>query len=141
MTTSHPVDSTTRPCCQGIGNHAQGCTTTTTPDVPLPAGAHVVANWDGEYGSRLIATRTKEIEGTDTGVCVLAEQLTDGALSADASVRVDRRCEVPSDGWSDCLELTAAGARQLGLALIVAAEQLDGWASSPFGLRLAGSAR
>lgn len=24
--TPHPVDSTTRPCCQGIGNHAQGCT-------------------------------------------------------------------------------------------------------------------
>ena len=25
MTTSHPVDATTRPCCQGIGNHAQDC--------------------------------------------------------------------------------------------------------------------
>jgi hypothetical protein len=25
MTTSYPVDATTRPCCQGIGNHAQDC--------------------------------------------------------------------------------------------------------------------
>lgn len=25
MTTSHPVDSTTRPCCGGIGTHTRDC--------------------------------------------------------------------------------------------------------------------
>jgi hypothetical protein len=26
-TTTHPVDSTTRPCCDGIGRHTDECTT------------------------------------------------------------------------------------------------------------------
>lgn len=42
--TTHPVDSTTRPCCQGIGNHAQDCTTTSQ----LPTNLDFKSDQDGE---------------------------------------------------------------------------------------------
>ena len=113
-------------------------TATTHPDVPLPAGAYVVDGWDGQ--SRLIATEPKEVEGTDTGVSIDACQAPDGSLLSGPGckrVLVYERLDLydpsvehggtPRWKWGDCLDLTAAGARQLARALIAAADQLDGW--------------
>ncbi|WP_219070889.1 hypothetical protein [Candidatus Mycobacterium methanotrophicum] len=40
--TDHPIDSTTRRCCGGIGRHVRGCTGS---EVPEPAGATQVNPW------------------------------------------------------------------------------------------------
>jgi hypothetical protein len=80
---------------------------------------------------RVIATSPKEVEGTDTGVSIDACQLPDGSFVNGPieypAVRVDRCSTCPGYEWEDCLELTAAGARQLARALFRAADQLGEW--------------
>ena len=102
-------------------------TTTNIPDVPLPAGAYVQADWHDTGGQyRIVTTDARPVDATDLIVSVSAVQLPDGSIDKDESplVWVDeqvdgRRCE--------CFNITTAGARQLARALIAAAEQVDGW--------------
>lgn len=108
-------------------------TTTTQPDVPLPAGAFVIGDWgDMGDGARLIATETKEVEGADVGVSIDAPQRTDGSLVrrrlCSPRVLVYKCCDHPDYEWQDCLEMPAEAARKLARALVEAADQLDGWA-------------
>jgi hypothetical protein len=115
-------------------SHPKGITmaTITHPDLPVPAGAYVLSDWDeadNEY--RIISTAPKEVEGTDVGVSVDAPQLRDGSLISrprlNPIVRVDSRSTNPNFKWDQCLELSIAGARQVARALLEAADQLDGW--------------
>ena len=112
-------------------------TTTTHPDVPLPAGAYVLCDWDecdNEY--RILMTEPKEVEGTNTRVSIDAGQSPDGSFNEPASpprVVIDRRWgldsgDSPGSEWCDCLALSAEGACQLARALLRAASQLEEWA-------------
>ena len=66
--TPYPVDSTTRPCCGGIGNHTQACSTV----APVQLGEVI-----DEVIDRLIAQRK------DTAIAGLVSQLND----ANARIR------------------------------------------------------
>jgi hypothetical protein len=96
------------------------------PDVPLPAGAHVLIDWHDEC--RSIGT---PIEPVDAGVAIDAPQLPTGALlsrpGCNPRVFVYQRSSPPKVEWMEGLELSAAGARRLARAPFAAADQLDGW--------------
>lgn len=155
MTTTgnHPVDSATRACCQGIGRHTPDCleqrhlsvagvmvgfpeqegpamTITTVPNVPIPAGAASVGDWDGGgrlfYGS-VLATIDK-LGGwlpEDVRVCTGGSQTEDGAYA----------WEVVAGPVHPDYPLTAAQARRIGGALIAAADELNQLAVSDGGSR------
>jgi hypothetical protein len=104
------------------------------PGVPLPPGANVVDDWhEFRYEYRLIATETREVEGTNVGIELSACQFPDQSFLDDGrefpKISVLTSCP---GGWSSLgVEVAAEGARQLARALIAAADQLDGWGTDP----------
>ncbi|RAU99468.1 hypothetical protein DQP56_10640 [Mycolicibacter senuensis] len=94
-------------------------TTTTHTDLPIPTGATTVDDWEG--GGRLFTGSTmKTIEASGTlrdDVCVYTGGLQhdDGTYS----------WEVVAGNLHADHPLTAAQARQIGEALIAAADELD----------------
>jgi hypothetical protein len=105
--------------------------TTAVPDVPLPAGTRALDDW-GACGNeyRIISTDANPVEATGLLVSMVATQLRDGSISVDDShdaplVFVDELI----DGRSyERLTVSAEGARNLAAALVLAADELDGWA-------------
>jgi hypothetical protein len=125
MTTTHPVDSTTRPCCQGIGSHAHGCTTATVPTSPLPAGADRCTEWHpsevtidgGQTHYRHFASKQFPAFG---GVKVD----TSGAqfMQNDGKEYILRDVQIVSTLKGG---MTATQARQLAQAIIEAADYME----------------
>ena len=64
-------------------------TTTVTnpyPDVPIPAGAHILADWfewDNNY--RLVEGDARRVEGTNIVLSPCAAQLPDGSIDTEAA--------------------------------------------------------
>ncbi|ELR85693.1 MULTISPECIES: hypothetical protein [Mycobacterium] len=94
-------------------------TTTTIPNVPIPAGAASVGDWDGGgrlfYGS--VSATIDKLGGwlpEDVRVCTGGFQTEDGAYA----------WEVVAGPVHPDYPLTAAQARQIGEALIAAADEL-----------------
>lgn len=115
-------------------------TTTTTPDIPLPAGTFLLCEesfevWDGEY--RLIWGDGHPAASTNFVVQPWATQLPDGSIpneGADGDDMAGAQCGIHVDETRDgasyeCLTVTVAGARGLAAALLAAADEVDGWAS------------
>ncbi|KAA1247799.1 hypothetical protein F0Q45_22120 [Mycobacterium simiae] len=97
------------------------------PDIPLPPGAVYADLWSGTNSDRpyrVINGITRGVEGnSDIQVWAQAIQYADGSLDQGAldrpSVQVEAGCEA----------LSARQARELAAALIIAAGELDGWAT------------
>lgn len=100
-------------------------TTTTTPDVPLPPGTLCPDGWqDGGY--RLIAGKNRYAPGTIIGTT--AAQLPDGGLDDGSRIEAPNVWVAVSSERIDW-PMTADTARQVGCALIAAADEIDGWAT------------
>jgi len=121
-TNPHPVDSTTRTCCGGIGRHTLGC-------IPPPAGAVVVSDWydDNEPMNAPPPTVAKsgvnryfrgsswviERDNRETDMCLTVDGIQRHDGSADRYVVLDDDAMTPGQ------------ARQLAAALLMAADEID----------------
>lgn len=122
-----PVDSTTRPCCGGIGTHTPEC----LDAVPLPPGA---TGTDWEPGSRWFDDESRDVRmihghqrhvGRAAVVYAQAFQLSDGTIICD-----------DEDGPSVVVEglngegqgLARGQARAVALAISAVADENDRWA-------------
>jgi hypothetical protein len=102
-------------------------TTTDLADVPHPAGATHVADWDNDTEARRYFTgpswfvdRDGPIDH-DITVEIYGTQGTAGDVSRHIMV---------TEGEYERMELSSSDhARQFGLALIAAADEMDGWAA------------
>ena len=107
--------------------------TTTTSDlanVAHPAGATHVADWyDLQFGinqvGRYFSGSSRVVERQDQGRDVIVQ--IDGTQRADGAAT--RRILV-IDGNAEAIELSGGDARQLGRALIAAADEVDRWAAA-----------
>jgi hypothetical protein len=115
-TNPYPVDSTFHACCNGIGKHAPHC-------VAPPAGATYVADWyDMQFGIDHVrryfsgSSRVVERDGNDMSVEIYGTQGPDGDVTRHIMV---------VDGNTEAVELTSTHARQLGRALLAAADEAD----------------
>ncbi|MGQ9408931.1 hypothetical protein [Mycolicibacterium gilvum] len=119
-TTEHPVDSTTRPCCGGIGRHTRDC----RPDVAPPPGANPDMWIDGvrDVWRQVGAVAVSRDPLKCPTVTVLAEQRRDGSLGC-----IDVTLDVAM-GRSDT-GMAAVQARQLARLLTEAADLAERWAS------------
>ncbi len=97
-----PVDSTTRPCCGGIGDHTQEC--------DAPADARTITPRD-EDGRRHFTGTRRHL--TTVSVTLAGTQNTDGAVSRHAVI------------YAPDAELDPGQLRQLAAALLDAADELD----------------
>ncbi len=111
MTTPHPVDSTTRPYCRGIGNHAQDCAAATAaPSWCLPGTVP-------ECSTRPTAGAFGWVREISEDVWIEAEDRAVGPQVMRGEPRIGYS-EPPAAG------LTCAQARALARALIAAADVL-----------------
>lgn len=128
---AHPVDSTTRACCDGIGRHTPDCpepqrsTDTETRPVPAPPGAVHLLPWEAPTTTGLAewvryfdgTTRVVHLDNRDRDIEVTIEgtQWEDGRVG---SPRVRVRDIDPDN------PLTVEQARALGAALTAAAVEV-----------------
>ena len=112
----YPVDSTTRACCGGIGDHTPDC----HPDVPAPAGAVRLLPWESPAVSghpgwvRYFdgTARTVALDNRDAEVTIEGTQWADDGRAGGWAVRVR--------GIDPDNPLTVEQARALGAALTAA---------------------
>lgn len=118
----HPVDSTTRTCCSGIGGHTPDC----KPDIPLPVGAVADADswafWDNEFRTfhgvdRILHNNAGEkiAEVRTSGV-----QLADGTIDLSSPPTID--VNLYTDDGLDALKAFALAAH-----IIAAGLEVDRW--------------
>ena len=108
-------------------------------DVPLPPESHVIGEWESwgdETGRayRIVSTAAKRVEDTRLLVSAWASQDSDGLILDDPhhDVPLTYVDEIDEHGYSrERLTITPEAARKLALALIEAADRLDGWTLSP----------
>jgi hypothetical protein len=100
-------------------------TTATTPDVPIPAGAKCVDDWQGDAPMpyRLLFGERRNIDGGTnyTTVQITAVQFADGRID-------DGRMHEPPHVYLGDDSLTSVQARELADLLIGAADEVDRWA-------------
>lgn len=109
---NQPVDNRTRPCCGGVGAHAESC----NPDIPVPAGAETdgwtMTNDAGDLVRSLVWwTR----EAGPAGVDIDGDQDSTGRWSRGISIF----------GLEGPYRYTAADARSIAAALLAGAAELD----------------
>ena len=96
--------------------------TTTVPDVPVPPGVEPDA-WQNDVPQpyRVLFGALRNTDGVEyTTVQATAYQYTDGRID-DGSVREAPHVYLGDDA------LSSSQARELAAALIVAADEVDGW--------------
>jgi hypothetical protein len=99
----------------------------TNARLPLPAGAVSADDWQpGDHPYRVIFGAKREISGHPAVVGTAALQLSDGAV--DDGSRIEAPTVYINDGNMQAIDgLTAAQGRQLGRALIAAADEIEWW--------------
>lgn len=101
-------------------------TTTTYPDVPLPDGTNSLDGWQDDelLGTfRIISGKDRWPAGREVVIGTSAVQLADGSVDDG---RVEDRPKVWLGANGDH-QLTPDAAREIGEALIAAADEIAGW--------------
>lgn len=127
-TNPHSVDSTTRPCCRGVGAHAPNCVAK-RPDVPLPAGAQYATDWEaGKPQAFRVLYGPARTVGDDDNACVSTDavQFADGSIDRDGWVWSPGMV-IAHEDTDTGIRLNSTEARALAAVLLEAADQLDGW--------------
>ncbi|VBA60490.1 hypothetical protein [Mycobacterium attenuatum] len=100
--------------------------TTPTSAVPLPPGAKYADLWEDATTDQPYRRITGEVRGvtgnTNVLVWVEAVQYADGSLDQSAIDRPSVQIEANQEA------LSSRQARELAMALLTAADELDGWA-------------
>lgn len=101
--------------------------TTTTPDIPLPAGfvgADAWQTYGAEMPYRIIFGADRTVTDHAVHISTAAFQLADGSIETRAS-GAPGIAILDGDRDTGLVPLTTAQARELARALIAAAEELD----------------